>query len=470
MGFFLPTYPASIWGALKTGLVYMSAHMDTADPVASVALIVAMADSLKNGADAIEANLAFAATLTNYTNLAPVPAFDLTLDDPMTGFLRSRVSAMQTKLFSIQGVLVAPVANVGATLAAGKPVIPLCPYLELLLSFTAETPPAGLTPANFNAQAQEAADAWPTISFAMRTQGVRFTGSNLNAVNQMGLCAQVVADAVANLPLLPITTDMTIAWNALVAIPTITRFASLTSNDPTSLASQNTSVMRYVILATLDQINRLIIAIRQTVNGEIVLDSLRQGESLMDLAARALSNFELWYSIAEVNGLVPPFVSPYPAPGLASPGQQLLMPTTTATVLNGSAPNYLVNYLGVDLFYGPLNADMLAWTGDFHLTSGYRNLSFSLGRRLQTTLGELIFHPEFGSRLPPQIGSVSSANETSLIAAFATSALLTDPRVNKIVSISATAGENYLIAVDATVLPNGIGTQSVTVNQVVGSA
>lgn len=552
MNFFLPSYAAIIWNALKTAMVYAGGSLANNTPQSQKALVIAMADSLKFGLNAIEADLFYQASGTNFTNLAPVPTFAITVDPTVSAFMNARIDALQAAILSIQALsqmappqlLVLPVANIPQALLSGAAIFNDPGFLEWLILFDFETPPAGLTVGNFVAQAQAAAIAWTTIATAMQTQGILYNGSTLNAVNQMGDAAQAVADALTNLSVtvtantnaatvsspilsftvvpsdlttgalitdltnsgsippgttvisattttvlmstsvtsvaagdvilfgspLPTGADLTVAWNTLVAAPTLTRFASLVYNNPTSLGSQNTSVIRYVILGLLREFNGLIVALRQAAITQVKLATVRQGDSLMDLAARNLGDYTQWYSIAQINALIPPFVAPASSPGIAGQGQQLFMPTGTSVTAIGDAPNYQINYLGVDIFYGPLNGEMLPWTGDFQVIAGYRNLAFSLGRRLQTTLGDLIYHLDFGSRVPPEVGAIESPSELGLLKAFTESALRTDPRVNSIIAITVNALPNYAIAVSSTVLPNGIGVAQVTVNEVLGPA
>jgi phage baseplate assembly protein W len=128
----------------------------------------------------------------------------------------------------------------------------------------------------------------------------------------------------------------------------------------------------------------------------------------------------------------------------------------------------VTNYLGVDIYLGPLNQPRVPWTGDYQIISGYQNLRISLGRRLQTTIGQLIYHSEFGSRIPPEVGSIGSQDVTALLVEYTKSALQSDPRVNQIVSCTVTLLGNYSVVINAVVLPNGLGQEEVTVNEVIG--
>jgi len=479
MAFFLPSYPATIWNALKVGLAYITAVTTANDPpTPESAAIIAMDTSLKYGVIAIEADLFYQATAANYMDLAPVPTFDITIDPATHAFMEHRIDAMQAALLSINALsqaippqlLVQPVPNIVQTLANGDPIFPDPGFVEWLVRFNYEIPPTGLTVDNFVEQAQAAATAWVTIATAMQTQGITYNGATFDTVVQMGQAAQTVADAVSNIFPLSDATDLTAAWNTLVAAPTITRLASLVSNDPTSLASQNTSVIRYTILQLLNGFNALVVALRQTSLQQVNLATVRQGDSLMDIAARELGDYSQWYQIAQINGLVPPFIGPSVAPGITAQGAQLFIPSTTDTAPIGNAPSYTINYLGVDFYYGPLNQPMVPWAGDFQMIAGYRNLAFSLGRRLQTTLGDLIYHNDFGSRVPPEVGAIASDTEAQVLSAYTESAIRTDPRVSKILAINTQVLPNYAVSITSTVLPNGIGVLSVPVNEVIGPA
>lgn len=263
--------------------------------------------------------------------------------------------------------------------------------------------------------------------------------------------------------------NLAVLWNQLVAAPAYLTLAALTGNDPTSLQSQNVNTATYIMGSFLNNFNQSLVTLRQQVSGNIQLTTVRQNETLMDIAARTLGNFESWQLIAALNNLQPPYITATATAFTTAPGQQIFLPTSGSVQSTGAVPVYSLNYLGVDLYYGPLNQDMLPWLGDFNTIAGYSNLSISLGRRLQTSIGELIYHTEFGSRIPPLIGTISSQNELNVIQAYAQSALMSDPRVNTVVT-SAAAYQGYAISVTATVTPNGFSgssNASATVNEVI---
>lgn len=496
MAIFLPGYNGVIWNAAKASIAFASTNLNSNNLQSSKTLARAVAATLKNSASAISANMTLQGLQTLFVNLAPLLPLALGLDSTTTLFMQNRISALQAAALSIQSLLVQPL-NAATQLAAGQAAVPDPMYLEWLVNFTFEAPPISLAGDPFTdeytneygagptlggtttiaLQAQAEATAWTTIATALRQQGTNFSGTTFNTVMLMANVSQVVANAVANAQLptaITSTAQLTMLWNQFVAMPALTRAASAVVSDPTSLAAQNTAVIRYVIQKTLQQFNALIVSLRQVVSSQLQLGTVRLGDSLMTFANRELNDYTAWRKIAQINGLQPPYISTVPAPNVAVPGQQLFLPATNSNVpivpQTGPVANYTINFLGVDRFLGPINQPMLPWTGDYQIISGYKNLALSLGRRLQTTVGSLIYHNNFGSRIPPEIGKIASGNELLLIQQYSVSALLSDPRVNKIVSCTATAGPNYSIVVNAVVLPNGLGQEEVTVNEVLGPA
>jgi len=86
------------------------------------------------------------------------------------------------------------------------------------------------------------------------------------------------------------------------------------------------------------------------------------------------------------------------------------------------------------------------WNGDIPLISGPTNLSSALARRIMTTLGTLIYHSSYGSRIPPEVGEIQDVSTANLITAFGESALLNDVRVQSVLSAETTINANVRLA------------------------
>ncbi len=460
---FITGYSGQIWNSVLQTLNYYNSNLDPAQIAQAQNLTVFTASSLKNALIALSAIQDTNQVYNNYLLLSEAFAVPVSLDANTATYIKNRLTGMlqfsenQTR-FNV--TLTAPnYAYVQDTLPIADPQ-----YLEYILNFSGEPAP---TSGTLVQAAQDAANAWLTLATALETSGFPYTGNAYNAVMQMYEASTVAYQMLADADLVN-QNSLPTAWNNLVSIPSMLGMAALTGNDPTSLQSQNVNTAKYIIGTTLKSLDTTLVSLRQQVAGNIQLATVRENDNLMDMAARSLGNFEQWTQIAATNNLQPPYITSGATALTAVPGQQLFLPTTGVVQTQGTVPSYTLNYLGVDIYYGPLNQEIAVWVGDFQLISGYQNLSFSLGRRLQTTLGALVYHNDFGSRIPPEVGTITDSNTLSYITAYARSALLSDPRVNKIVSASTTAYQNYAINVTATVLPNGAGSQTASVNEVLG--
>ncbi len=460
---FITGYCGQVWNSVLQTLNYYNSNLDQTQLEQAQILTAFTASSLKNALIALSAIQDTNQVYNNYLLLSEAFAVPVSLDAATATYIQNRLTAMlqfsenQTR-FNV--TLTTPsYAYVQDTLSIADPQ-----YLEYILNFSGEPAP---TSGTLVQAAQDAANAWLTLAMALETSGFSYTGNAYNAVMQMYDASTVAYQMLANADLVNQNSLQT-AWNNLVSIPSMLGMAALTGNDPTSLQSQNVNTAKYIIGTTLKNLDTTLVSLRQQVAGNIQLATVRENDNLMDMAARSLGNFEQWTQIAATNNLQPPYITSGATALTAVPGQQLFLPTTGVVQTQGTVPSYTLNYLGVDIYYGPLNQDIAVWAGDFQLISGYQNLSFSLGRRLQTTLGALVYHNDFGSRIPPEVGTITDSNTLSYITAYAKSALLSDPRVNKIVSASTTAYQNYAINVTATVLPNGAGSQTASVNEVLG--
>ncbi len=255
-------------------------------------------------------------------------------------------------------------------------------------------------------------------------------------------------------------------WNRLIVLPQTLKAASLFINDPTSEYAQKLAIIRYNIIQQLTNLNQLLLTIKAQTPSKIATAVVPNGKTLMDISAQKLGDYSRWQEIAALNNLEPPYIGT--GQNLVSPGQQIFLPTTTNPVVSISpqTPNYLINYLGVDMYLGPMGQDMLSWTGDFQTIGGYANLSMSLGRRLQTTLGSLIYHTSYGSRIPPEVGNIQSTSTAGHIGAYAERAILADPRVYKVINSTVTVQSNGFIGYTGTAIPNGQTNSGITLNEV----
>lgn len=495
-------YSGLIWQAVYSGLVYYQAQLGlTTDAEQAVSLSEAMFQSLLNGVTAINANTLVQTWQSEAVGLQEIQALPLDIDEYDATILNNRTTAYITAAEALLPLLPqGPFPTPPASLGIGQPIVPDLGLLDFYETFEFESPPAGTNPSNLVANAFSVGTAFNDIA----TQISIYQGANITSLydvaTRQALVSNVAAQILASFtsgPLGPSTgfsqspeflatesnillvtetgiflvagTDGTLAeWNEIVTLPAMTMDASLIGTAPFSYAAQQNGVIRNVMLTVAAQIALFLLILRNPSLTQINLSTVRVGDSLQNIANRSLGDFEQWTSIAAVNGLQPPWIGPVAASGVAGWGQNLLMPSPgTAPSAAGVIPSYQNNFLGIDLYIGPINGAMPPWTGDFQTIAGYSNLSWALGRRLQTTLGMLIYHPDFGSRVPPEVGNIQVQTTAMDITTYATSALLTDPRVAAVLGASSSLLPNGLIQFNGNVQPAGFGT-GVLVNEVIG--
>jgi hypothetical protein len=163
---------------------------------------------------------------------------------------------------------------------------------------------------------------------------------------------------------------------------------------------------------------------------------IQHGDTLRDIAARELSDASRWSDIADINGLLPPYLtgdSSLASETVKLYGQSLIVP---ASSIVASAVTDANRVFGVDIM---LTAGQLtAANGDFDLVGGQPNLKQALINRVVTDLRELIFHLPYGCDIRRVVGSVSGPAAGLLAARYVKSAILLDPRIDKVLSCSAT--------------------------------
>ena len=180
------------------------------------------------------------------------------------------------------------------------------------------------------------------------------------------------------------------------------------------------------------------------------LAEVRQGDTLQALALRELGDAAKWPLLIALNGLSPPYLTGDPA--LAGErvrlyGDLLVVPAAAAEVSAEAAPD-LVFGVDAELRRGRLEAA----EGDFALVSGRPNLRQALKHRLDTDLGELVFHPRYGCEVHRMKGQGGGATSAALAAAYVKGALLGDDRVSTVDrSTARILGD--AIAADAVITP-----------------
>ncbi len=451
----VPGIPGIIWNAYLSAMAYAYDNLNPAEPDAGVPVVEGLLATCQNALNAIGAFSIYNFGQPAFQNLAESQAYSAQLSPTDNDFISSRINAFSSMMNTLSSIYQPQVAISIDKLSYGESIITAPDLLSFWMGFNFETPPTGLSADNFISEAQSAANAWGDFATALTTQGIKYTGTVYDAIILMQNCSLASYESVLNGSGIS-SVNLTQSWNLLVSLPSLSRFVSIYFSDPTDLLCQQMSVMRLTIQNTIAKLNQLLIALRTQQSTNIQLGTLRNGTTLMDLAARDLGNYEDWQQIAQANNLMPPYIGV--GTGLAPEGSLLYLSGEGSS----QVINYSINYLGVDLYFGPLNGEMPPWLGDFDTISGYPNYNMALGRRLQTTQGSLMYHPTFGSRIPPEVGKIMSSNTSGNIAAYAQSAIMADPRSYQVINASVQLLANGAIQYQCTVIPNGLNTTSGT--------
>jgi len=463
-------YPGQVFSTCYQAATWLANLLASGSAPAATAAQGALScfQTFMNGADAVALWTTANALAQETINLAAVQALPLDLDPVTQTYFTARVASVAA---AASGLLALPPTanpfNAIAYLGAGQPAIADTGYLEWCMGFQAETPPSGLTSATLTTYASGTATAWLTITNAVQVvQGATLTNAYDAAARQFRV-ASTVSSGLAALTASGFAQTNTLAlWNGVVAMPSLLLDAASLMSAPASIANQQAAVIRFKLRSLAIQVAYFLLSLRGQGTGNVTTAALRQNETLMDLAARAAGGYAAWSSIASLNDVQPPFPGPANQ-ALASSGTPLLLPGSVVPPAGATPPTYAANVLGVDYDFGPINGPQPAWLGDIQLIAGYTNYARALGRRLQTPLGTLIYHPGYGSRIPYEIGAVQGVDEASRLAAFGAAALAADPRTANVLSAVATAQPGRLATFSGAVLPIGPGAVPVGVNQVI---
>lgn len=175
---------------------------------------------------------------------------------------------------------------------------------------------------------------------------------------------------------------------------------------------------------------------------------IRRGDTLQTIAARELGDAALWVDLIAYNDLRPPFVTDDAAAagdGVLLSGGLIRLPAPTPTV---SADTEADEVFGRDVLLE--KGEIALADGDFAVASGRANLRQALRHRVVTSAGELMFHPEYGSRVRSLIGAVNGPTAALLAAGYARAAVLADERVQQVVSADAEVlGDVINVSVEA---------------------
>lgn len=175
---------------------------------------------------------------------------------------------------------------------------------------------------------------------------------------------------------------------------------------------------------------------------------IRHGDTLQAIAAREIGDASRWTDLIAYNDLVPPFITDDPAQartGVLLSGSMIRVPAAAQMASASSDPDRVFER-DIRLEDGVL----VAQNGDFAVASGRDNLRQAIKHRIETERGELLFHPEYGSRIRVLLGAVNGPTASLLAAEYARSAVLADPRIRQVTqSVAEVEGDVVRVSVEA---------------------
>lgn len=494
-------YPGQVWGACWQAMDWLAGVLasGTAAPATAAQPASLVLQTLINGASAISAWQTSSALTLENANLTAIQALPLNLDPVTLSYTNNRISAVAAAASGINAILppIKPLLAV-SQLAANTPAIADPGFIPWCMGFDAETPPTNLGNASITTYAQAETQAWLTAANAISALQGGPVSTAYDAADRMYRCCNTVSttlsqigiaifsddtslnpvtlvdgngnpitDGYGNIIFLSAAYPTSLAWNSLAALPVILLDGATLSTAPSLLSAQQALAIRYALNYNAQQIAYFLYAIRPSAAQQPIVASLRNTDSLADLAARQTGGFDNWTDIASINSLLPP----YPGPTnqtIAQSGQKLFMPGSNVAVgANSAPPDYDSLILGTDYDFGPINGSQPTWLGDIPLITGLQNFARAIGRRLQTPLGSLIYDPTYGSRIPGEVGAVQSTAEAARLASYGQSAIAADPRTGTIQSVIATVQPGFLATFSAVVQPIGPSLTPVQVSGVI---
>lgn len=464
-------YTGQVWAVVFAALNQFSQALGTAsEPFDTLPMAEAVLDTALNGLAAINANRIAGLWTADEATFSVIQALPILPNPSDQAFFSARQQAVLNAATALQALVPTPnLYGVSTALSQGLAAIPDPGLLEFFGGFQYEAAPGGLTVNNLPAIAGQCSAAFADLAAVVAA--VPGVGQNYlyDLLTRLSLEMSAFAELLGCFLGFSASTT-TFLWNQMFVLPTMLAHADLLSSAPNNIITQQDQLIRFLIIYIVQQLQNFILTVDRPTAQPIELATILTGDSLMDVASRSLGDYTKWSEIATINKLQPPFIAPTSQPGVVGWGKKVVLPLPGGQPTPGFVPDYLLNFLGVDVYFGPINGDMPPWTGDFQLISGYDNIRWALGRRMQTTLGKLIYHPDYGCRIPPEVGNVQTNDTAGYIAAFGKSCLLSDPRVSAVPSATVSLEPNFALAFAGSVQLAGFGANPITINEVINSS
>lgn len=173
--------------------------------------------------------------------------------------------------------------------------------------------------------------------------------------------------------------------------------------------------------------------------------STRLHDTLQAIASRELGNAARWYELAELNGLVPPFITDDEAlagPKVLLAGQDIQVPASAAPA-TGVSRDSEADILGTDVLLvdGRMVLDA---NGDLATVSGTANMVQAINHVIVTTPSDLPYHPLYGTGVRTLIGDEAGPVTDRLAASMVRRGIQADPRITRTVDMKASVVGDHI--------------------------
>ena len=205
---------------------------------------------------------------------------------------------------------------------------------------------------------------------------------------------------------------------------------------------------------------------------------ISDGDTLQSISQSVLGDANKWYDIATYNNLVYPYISDVLSDNVVNVGDTIIIPITNDENYNMSADslsdvqkNNLSSFvLGKDLsLIDDTSAIESRGTTDEIITlessgktlstvSGYDNLVQALLVRLNTPIGTLLLHPEYGNNFSDILGQSNTLSNINKLKVGIEQTLRKDSRVSDVKIIS-TDIEDGTVKINVSITPIGLDEQ-----------
>ena len=182
--------------------------------------------------------------------------------------------------------------------------------------------------------------------------------------------------------------------------------------------------------------------------------SIKYGETVQSIANKYLSDTSLWMELVEFNSLVYPYIVKSRKDKMTNPdhlltvGDSIILPVTNnssdlsySTMTDYDQKNAYDMSMGMDIDleipdYDEIQNILVMHDSDDHhdvaTVSGIDNLKNSIRRRLLTSYGSLLYHPDYGTHLLDMVGEKINDNLVEDVKVEILRTVKTDPRVSDV--------------------------------------